>query len=572
MKLLFRYLAPLRGKIATALSVKIVATMGELLIPFLLSYILDTVIETRNMTRIFAVGGIMIACAIAVCLFHILSNFIVAKISRDVSENVRRDLFAKILYLSAQDTDRFTIPSLESRVTTDTYNLHNFVRMTQRIGARAPLLLVGGLIISFAMDAYLSLTLLATMPLIFFVVYTISKRGVPLYKRVQQSVDSMIRVVREDTQGIRVIKALSKNDYENRRYDAVNRTLSADERHVGHIVSATNPLMTLLMNLGITAVVALSATRVANGSSSPATVIAFMQYFTLISGAMMSMSRMFVAYTKCAASAQRISEVLETPDTFVVTDAASHTPSDAHVEFRNVSFSYFGKKNDLHDISFSVPHGGNLGIIGATGSGKTTLIRLLMRTYDCDSGEILIDGAPLTSYTREHLASIFGVSLQNIFLYADSVEENIDFGRNLPHEDIVRAATIAQAHDFISTLPTGYAHKLTPKGTNLSGGQRQRLQIARAIAGRPPILILDDSSSALDYKTDAALRHALKTELDGTTVITVAQRVSSIKHCDLILVLDNGRIIGHGTHEDLLETCKEYREISDSQMGGAFVD
>lgn len=572
MKLLLRYLSPLKKNVFFAVSIKLSATMGELLIPFLLSYILDTVIQTLDLSRILVVGGVMIVCALLTCILHIISNYIVAGISRSVSENIRRDLFAKTLLLCARDTDRFTVASLESRVTTDTYNLHNFVRMTQRIGARAPMMLVGGLIISFAMDAFLSLVMVIALPLIFLIFYTVSKKGIPLYKKVQRSVDAMVGVVREDVQGIRVIKALSKNDYENRRYDGVNKQLSNDECRVGHLVSVSNPMMTLLMNLGITGVVALSASRIATGSSSPATVIAFMQYFTLISMAMMSMSRMFVAYTKCAASAHRIEEVLETPDPFEITDRLPSPHSDAHIEFRDVSFSYFGKKNDLQDISFSLPHGGSLGIIGATGSGKSTLIKLLLRMYDCDSGSILIDGQPLSSYPRTELATIFGVSLQNGFLYADTIEENIDFGRGLPHDEIVRAAEIAQAKEFIDALPDGYAHRLTPKGTNLSGGQRQRLLIARAVAAHPAVLILDDSSSALDYKTDANLRRALSEHMKDTTTVTVAQRVSSVKDCDLILVLDGGHIIGRGTHEELLTSCPEYREISDSQMGGAFVD
>ena len=572
MKLLLSYLSPMKRRVFLALTVKGIATMGELIIPYLLSYILDTVIETLQIGRVLFIGGVMIATALVTCILHILSNYVVARISRDVSETIRRDLFAKTLDLCARDTDRFTVASLESRVTTDTYNLHNFVRMTQRIGVRAPMLLIGGLIISFAMDAYLSLVMVLTMPLIFVIFYTVSTKGIPLYKRVQRSVDTMVGVVREDVQGIRVIKALSKNDYENRRYDSVNRQLSNDECHVGHVVSVSNPTMTLLMNLGITGVVALSALLISRGKSSPATVIAFMQYFTLISMAMMSISRMFVAYTRCAASAHRIEEVLNTPDPFEISPRLDAPLSDAHIEFRNVSFSYFGKKNDIEDLSFALPRGGSLGIIGATGSGKSTLIKLMLRMYDCDSGSILIDGQPLTSYTRDELASLFGVSLQNGFLYADTIEEKIDFGRALPHDDIVRAAAIAQAADFIDATPDGYAYRLTPKGTNLSGGQRQRLLIARAVAARPAVLILDDSSSALDYKTDANLRRALAEQLGDTTVVTVAQRVSSVKDCDLILVLDEGRVIGRGTHGELLSTCPEYREISDSQMGGAFVD
>ena len=552
--------------------IKVTGTVAELFLPLILTHILDNVIGTLDVKNVVFFGIVMIICAAAACGCNIVANRMAAKVSRDFSVKMRKDLFARTLYLSSADTDRFTIPSLESRITTDTYNVHNFVSMMQRMGVRAPILLIGGLGISFFMDARLALVMLATLPFIFVIVYSISRKGVPLYTKVQKSVDKMVRVVREDTQGIRVIKALSKTDYENRRYDEVNISLSKDERRAGTIMGSLPPIMTLLMNLGITGVVAMSAFTVESGASSPATVIAFIQYFTLISMAMMVISRIFVMYTKCAASANRIAEVLETPESFFVTEDDSEPNSESFISFENVSFSYLGRKNNLEDISVSVSKGGTLGIIGATGSGKSTFVKLLMRSYEANSGSVKINGRDITSYTREELTSMFGVALQNDFLYADTVEENIRFGRDITDEELIRGAKIAQAHDFIEELENGYSHILAPKGTNLSGGQRQRLLIARAVAARPDIIILDDSSSALDYKTDAALRKALSTELSGSTVITVAQRVSSVKNCDIILVLDNGRIIGKGTHDELLESCPEYREISDSQMGGAFVD
>ncbi|MBQ4546231.1 MAG: ABC transporter ATP-binding protein [Oscillospiraceae bacterium] len=572
MKFLLTYLKPFRNRMAVGFSIKVAGTVAELFLPYILTHILDNVIGTLRVEKVIFWGVVMIICAAAACAGNIIANRMAAKTSKDFSKKMRKDLFEKTLYLSASDTDRFTIPSLESRITTDTYNVHNFVSMMQRMGVRAPILLIGGLSISFFMDANLALVMLATLPFIFITVYSISKNGVPLYSKVQKSVDNMVRVVREDTQGIRVIKALSKNDYENRRYDAVNLELSKEERKAGTIMGSVNPIMTLLMNLGITAVVAISAFTVAKGISTPATVIAFVQYFTLISMAMMVISRIFVMYTKCAASANRIAEVLETPDSFFVTEDDSPADEEKFISFENVSFSYLGKKNNLENLSVSVPKGGTLGIIGATGSGKSTFAKLLMRSYEADSGKIKIAGRDISSYSRKELTAMFGVALQNDFLYADTVRENIAFGRELSDDEIRRAAKIAQAEEFIEALPEKYDHVIAPKGTNLSGGQRQRLLIARAVAAKPDIIILDDSSSALDYKTDAALRKALDTELSGSTVITVAQRVSSVKNCGLILVLDNGKVIGRGTHEELLETCPEYKEISDSQMGGAFID
>jgi len=553
-------------------SIKVAGTVVELFLPLILTHILENVIGQMNVTRVVLFGALMIFCSFVACICNITANRMASRVSKDFSGRMRRDLFEKIMYLSAKDTDRFTVPSLESRVTTDTYNVHNFVSMMQRMGVRAPILLVGGMTISFIMDPILSLVMLATFPLIFIVVYSISRKGVPLYSGVQRSVDGMVRVVREDTQGIRVIKALSKNDYENRRFDKVNTKLSRDEKHAGTIMGIVNPIMTLLMNLGIAFVIGLSATLVALEKSSASTVIAFVQYFTLISMAMMALSRMFVMYTKCSASANRIREVIETPDTYFVTEKAEKADTEWHISFENVSFSYFGKRNDLENISFSLRKGESLGIIGATGSGKTTLIRLLLRFYEADGGSIKINGQSITSYTREELTSMLGVALQNDFLYSDTIEENIRFGRSLSHEEIEAAAKIAQAHDFICAKEGGYDHVLAQKGTNLSGGQKQRLLISRAVAAKPDILILDDSSSALDYKTDAALRQALRSSMKESTVITVAQRVSSVKDCDLILVLDEGKIIGKGSHEDLLKSCPEYKEISDSQMGGAVIE
>ena len=573
MRLLFSYLAPYKRRMTLGLTIKITATLIELLLPYILSHILKNVVSTSDLGQIFIWGGIMVLCALVACFMNVTANRMAARVSRDFSARMREDLFEKTLRLDAGTADRFTIPSLEARITSDTYNVHNFVSMMQRMGVRAPMLLIGGITITLIMDRFLALVMIAMLPVIFAIIYFIRLKGVPLYTKVQKSVDSMVRVVREDAQGIRVIKALSKNDYENRRYEEVNKQLSADERHAGTVMGVVNPMMTLLMNCGITAVVALSASRVANHTSDPETVIAFMQYFTLISMAMMTLSRIFVMYTKCSASARRIAEVINSPEpTFEVRGGENPDASGAHIVFDSVSFSYLGRYKNLKDISFSLGRGESLGVIGSTGSGKSTLVKLLMRFYQADEGRILINGREIGSYDKESLNAMFGSAMQNDFLYSETIEENIKFGREISHGDVVRAAKIAQADEFISRLADGYEHKLSPKGTNLSGGQRQRLLISRALAARPDILILDDSSSALDYKTDAALRAALRAELSDTTVITVAQRVSSVKDCDLILVLEEGEIIGCGRHEELLESCTEYREISDSQMGGAFVE
>ena len=573
MKTVLRYLKGYYGRMALGFTIKVLGTFVELLLPYILSHILEDVL-TRELRDILFWGGMMVLCAAVALVCNITANRMAARVSRNFAETMRRDLFAKTLHLSAAQTDRFTIPSLESRITTDTYNVHHFINMIQRLGVRAPIMLIGGIAITMFMDYRLSLVMVAMLPLIFVSIYFISKKGVPLYTKVQKSVDGMIRVVREDAQGIRVIKALSKTDYEHRRYDKVNRELVKDETRAGVIMGGTHPIMTLCMNVGSVAVIALGAVFISGGVSKSETVVAFMQYFTLISMAMMSVTRMFVMYTKSSASARRIAEVLDAKEELSVQEKSVYgdKPTDAHILFDHVSFSYGGKVNDLDNVSFSVQRGSSIGIIGATGSGKSTIIKLLLRFYDVGEGGIYIGGEDIRTIEKDRLYAMFGSAMQQDFLYADTVAENIRFGREISDTDLQQAAKIAQAHDFILGFADGYDHMLSQHGTNISGGQKQRLLISRALAAKPEILILDDSSSALDYKTDAALRRELAANLQNTTLVTVAQRVSSVKDCDTVMVLDGGRIIGIGTHAELLETCPEYREISDSQMGGAFVE
>lgn len=571
---MFRYLKPMAKLMVFGLIIKITGTVIELALPYILSHILKDVVIKESISQILIWGGAMIACALSACVFNVVANRIAEKVTRHAAQNMRSDLFCRAIRLSASQTDSFTIASLESRITSDTYNIRRFLGIMQRMGVRAPILLIGGVAITLIMDSYLSMIMIASLPLIFCTVYFISKKGVPLYTKVQSSVDSMIRVVREDVMGIRVIKALSKDEYEHRRYDKVNRFLVNDEKRAGITMGLVNPVMTIIMNFGIVAVVALAASRVQSGLSDPETVIAFMQYFNLISMAMMSVTRIFVMYTKAAASAKRIEEVLNTEEDLKTLDEKDFPgiQTDAHIVFKNVSFSYKGKKDNLTDINLEIKKGGSLGIIGATGSGKSTLVKLLMRFYEVSSGGIYINGRDIKTYPKKQLYAMFGSAMQSDFLYADTISENIRFGRNLSPEQIKKAAVIAQADGFISALPDGYEHMLAVKGQNLSGGQKQRLLISRAVAAMPDILILDDSSSALDYKTDASLRKALSENMQGVTVITVAQRVSSVKNCDKILVLDDGAVNGYGTHEELMQSCEQYKEISESQMGGDFVE
>jgi len=575
MKFIFRYLKKYFGIMSVGLTIKIFGTLIELALPYILSHILDNVVPKSQSVGLIIVWGCgMVACALMALLCNIKANRMAAKVARNASEQIRHDLFERTMTLSGRQTDKFTIPSLESRITTDTYNLHHFIGMMQRLGVRAPILLIGGIIVTLIMDPFLALVMLAMLPVIFISVYFVSKKGVPLYKKVQSSVDGMIRVVREDAQGIRVIKALSKNEREHRRYDEVNRNLVKTEKRASITMGIVNPVMNLILNLGITFVILLGAYRVMGNKAEPGVIVAFTQYFTMISMAMMSITRIFVMVTKSSASAHRIAEVVDAEKDLTVCSVDEYPPvdEDGYIVFDNVCFSYNGRKNDLSNISFSLKRGGTLGIIGSTGSGKTTVISLLMRFYDVDSGAVRIGGRDVRTIPEDELHTMFGVALQNDFLYAETIEENIKFGRELTHDDVVKAAKTAQAHEFISNFEEGYDRILSQKGTNVSGGQKQRILISRAVAGDPDILILDDSSSALDYKTDANLRRAIAEDMKDTTKVVVAQRVSSVMNSDLIVVLEEGEIIGIGDHEKLIRECEVYREISDSQMGGAFVE
>lgn len=573
MKLIFHYLRAYRLRVALGILIKTAATVSELLLPLILSHILYNVL-TRTVFDIVFWGGVMIVCSLAAWGFNIIANRIAAKVSAEFAETLRQELFQSALRLSAEQTDAFSIPSLEARITTDTYNVHQFVNMIQRLGVRSPVMLIGGIGITLLMDAKLACVMLALIPLIGGVITLIRFRGIPLYNRIQGSTDSMITVVREDTQGMRVIRALSKTAYEHRRFSERNRALVADELRAGVVMSSIHPIMNAFMNLGSIAVLALGARYVSRGVSDAETILAFLQYFTLISNAMMSVTRFFVMYSKSAASAERISAVFRAAPQLEKKDNVTYPPkkTDALIVFDHVSFSYNGVRNDVDDISFSVGHGEHIGIIGATGAGKSTLLRLLLRFYDVTGGAVYIDGEDIRTMEKERLCAMFGSALQQDFLYADTVLENIRFGRELPEADIRAAAETAQADGFVSAFPGGYFHRLAPQGANLSGGQKQRLLIARALAGKPKILLLDDSFSALDYQTDAAVRAGLAERLSGTTVLTVAQRISSVRNCDRILVLDEGKLIGCGTHTELLAACPAYRELHDSQTGGDFVE
>ncbi len=592
MNLFKHYLGKHTIRVIMEIIVKFLGTLGDLFIPLILSIIIDDIAPLNDIPLLLLWGLLMLLVSVLTLCLNRTANAQAAWIAKSTSEEVRKDLFDQIMNLSARQVDKLTISSLETRLTSDTYNIQQVIAMMLRIGLRAPILLIGGIVTSFLLDPVLTMILVAIVPIICVTVYILSKRGILLYHTMQKSEDELVGLIRENITGIRIIKALSTTSHEVFKFADSNDMLTNNDIEATVNMVKSNPLITLFLNLGSVIVIYCGAYRYLNGYCDLGDILAIVTYFTVIANALITISRIFIMATKGLASANRIQEVLDYDDDFLVSsedtitttcetvpsssDATKLTQDIPHISFDHVSFSYNGSntledtKQDqtlhLHNVSFQLGAGKTLGIIGPTGSGKSTLLLLLMRFYDIEQGCIRINGDDITTLDAATLHEMFGVVFQSDHLFQDSIAENISFGRNLPITEIARAAHIAQASSFIESYEDAYEHQLAIKGSNLSGGQKQRLLIARAVANAPQILILDDSSSALDYKTDAALRQELRSTYTDTTTIIVAQRVSAIAHADLILVLEDGEVIGQGTHQELLQNCPWYYELSKHQL------
>ena len=588
MKRLWGYIRPYTVFIIGTVLIKLLAAVMELLLPYLMEIMLDDKVPAGELGAIYLYGGGMILCAFGCLAFNILANRMSAISSGKITKAIRHDLFAKLQSLSARQMDGLTVSSAESRLTSDTYNVNQLLARLQRMGIRAPMLLIGGIAMMLMMDPGLALVLIALLPAIGVVVYFVTKKSIPMYTKQQTALDKVVRVVQENITGIRVIKALSKTEYEKERFHGVNEELSDIGLEAGKITGITNPIATAVLRVGLTLVVLVGAYRVHAGTMDSGVIVAFLQYFVMILNAMLAVTRIFVMTSKGEASAKRVADVLEMEEELLVqchSEARSDEESPAcrypgdpspaaqddtgegvgHIEFKNVGFSYTGIGKNLDNISFCLQRGQTLGILGPTGSGKSTIISLLLRLYETDEGSITIDGQDIKTIPYGVLRKKFGVVFQNDFVTEGTIGHNIDFFRELDSSDLVAAAKAAQA-EFIETKEGKMEAEVHVRGNNLSGGQKQRLLIARALAADPEILILDDSSSALDYATDAALRKALRENYRNTTTVLIAQRISSVLHADLILYLEDGKIIGMGDHETMLETCEEYRYLAQTQM------
>lgn len=545
--------------------IKVIGTVMDLIIPLILAYIIDEVTEVN---RIIILGIVMILCSIIAMLFNAIANRFASLTARRFTKKMRHDLFVKINSLSMEQIDTLTQSSVMSRMSTDTYNVHQMIMIMQRMGVRAPILLIGGICMTLFLDPVLTLVLLAMLPLITFVIFFFTFKGFPLFSKVQLKIDDLVRTMRENITGTRVIKALSKKEYEEKRFDVVNKNVMESDLKASKNMAKVNPFINLFLNIGLVLVIFFGAFRVNNGVIKSGVIISFTTYFTIILNAMVSMTRIFMIYSKALASSKRIEEVFDLEPQLKKQNEYENDLSDYFVEFRNISFAYKNQKNVLENINFKLKQGESLGIIGATGSGKSTIINLLMRYYD-SIGSVYIDGKNIKSYDLKELRSYFGVSFQNDAILNDTLENNIVFGREYNEELLKEVCDIAQVSEFCSftELKTKEA---TARGTNLSGGQKQRILIARSLYGCPKILILDDATSALDYKTDSLIRKRIKEKFPNITLIYISSRVSSIASFSHIIVLENGKIYESGTHNELINSNKEsiYREIYSIQMGG----
>ncbi len=554
-------------RISGQLCIKIGGTLIELFLPSMLSIILNTFAKEHDLAGVWAMGAGMIVCAILAWLGNCTANRMSTTVSREITRSLRRDLFRKVTALSAAQQDALTDASIVSRLTTDTYNVHNMIDRMQRLGVRAPMLLIGGIIMSTMLEPVLTLVLVATLPLLGWTVWYSSTKGVPLFTSVQEAQDKMVLKVQENMSGARVIRALSRTQWEQDAFGEVNSGLAARQRIADLTMARVSPITSFILNAGLAVVVLVGAWRVSLGNTEPGTIIAFLSFFTIILNALLMVTRIFVMWSRGSASAKRIEQVLTLPEDLVRTEGED-AADDVHLSFEHVSFSYNKNMNNVSDLTFSVRRGETLGIIGPTGAGKSTLLSLLIRQYDADSGVIRIDGRPISAMAKEELYSRLGVVFQYDFLMADTLRENIRFGRDIADESIFGAIDCAQA-SFIHEKEGVLDFPLNVKGRNLSGGQQQRVLISRALAGDPRILLLDDSSSALDFRTDRELRHALRQRHGQATTVIVAQRVSAVMAADQILVMDRGRIIGRGTHAELAASCPMYRELCALQLDAA---
>lgn len=575
MSLILRYLAPRKWLVTYSLSFKVIGTLADIFLPFLISFTIDEIVPTvtkESLGPVYLMGSFMLLIAVIGIVFNISANRLSEKVASHTVYEVRNDLFSNILLLSPNQVDEVQLSSLIARMTNDTYNIYHVIGSLQRLGIRAPILFLGGLTMSFIIDAQLSLIMLALLPVITFVVVFVFLKAQPMYREIHEQSDEVLLILRENIVGHKTIRALSMTEHEIDRFDQAVAKLVEKELKATVLMNKIRPIVDLLLNTGLVLALILGSIRVFNGYTTVADLLVLLTYYTFVINSIMSITRVFMNIARSNISGNRVQKVLDySEDIKYGNKEIKEENKLPHLELKNVSFSYHDKRSKdtyvLDDISFKVNQGETLAILGPTGSGKSTLIRLLLRFYEPSKGSIEIFGKPLKEYDLNNLRKHFGVVFQNDIIFSDTIYENIRFYRDeISKEDVEFAAKVAQA-SFINEKEFGLDHELAQRGTNLSGGQRQRLLIARALAHKPGIIVMDDSSSALDYKTDSSLRNDLKTYFKDRTKIIVAQRISSVREASKIILIDGGKIIGMGTHDQLIESNEYYQSIYKQQAG-----
>lgn len=550
---------------------KLIEAISELFIPIVMAKIIDIGVYNKDINYVFKMGGILILLGAIGLIFALVCQYYASIASQGAGTSIRSKLYKHINGLSYSEIDKIGTPTLITRLVNDINQIQTGIAMLIRLGTRSPFIIIGSVIMALLIDLKLSIIFLIATPLIALVIYLVMSKSLPLYKVIQEKLDNLSLISRENLEGARVIKAFSKEKSEKSRFEKAATDLANTSINVGKISAILNPITYIIMNLAIIAILWFGGINVNIGSLTQGQVIAFINYITQILLSLIVFSQLIVTLTKGATSANRVLEILNI-NTSIMDNRETLTNkvknNDSLIEFKNVSFSYEeSNEYSLKDINFKINKNETIGIIGGTGSGKTTLINLIPRFYDVSKGEILIKGINIKDYNLNSLRNLIGIVPQKAVLFKGSILDNLKWGnKDVTINEIEDALNISQSSSFINSLPDKYNSKVMQGGKNFSGGQKQRLTIARALVRNPEILILDDSSSALDFATDAALRKNLKENTKDMTVLIVSQRASSIMNSDKIIVLDNGEIAGIGTHDYLLENCEVYSEIYSSQL------
>lgn len=571
MKHLFPYLRRFRRESILAPLFKMLEATFDLLVPMVVAGIIKTGIGTGDTTYIWTRCALLVLMALIGLLCSFTAQYFAARAAIGTSTGLRHELMAHIQSLSFSELDTLGVSTLITRITSDVNQVQNGLNMFLRLFLRSPFIVAGAMIAAFTIDAQISLIFLATIPVLSIIVFGIMRWTSPMYKQVQSELDAVTGATRENLSGVRVVRAFGREQAEEARFVEQNGALTDMQLKVGRISALMNPLTYAVVNLGIIAILYFGAKQVDGGLLLSGDVVALVNYMSQILVELVKLANLIVLLSRAIASMGRVSQVLDTQTsmTFPAEEQPSlPSTSDVAVAFDHVSLAYRGAGDEsLSDVNFVAHRGQTIGVIGGTGSGKSTLVSLIPRFYDATAGQVTLLGKPIAAYSREELRRRVAVVMQKAQLFKGTIRSNLLWGNeNATDEELWHALSLAQAEDFVRQKPGKLDDPVEQGGRNLSGGQRQRLTIARALVGQPDILILDDSASALDYATDAALRRALRTLPEKTTLFIVSQRTSSLRHADQIIVLDDGRVVGIGTHDDLLKSCDVYREIHESQF------